>query len=228
MTAPDKSIQEALRQVLTQGVFEIPQGQGFEGTGAPGLYLEHLLGLKTSNVDIPDAAGWEVKFTSGTALLPLFHKDPYPRGQAMRYLIDQWGWIGSNGLQSFRHTICRESDYFEVIDDANDIRIRRKGHDDVSPYWPHNTLITAFSRKLSKLILVRGERSKGRIVKYTSAEFLSDANITRLIRNISRGIVCIDFDAYIKENGTIRNHGTKFRISVDDLAALYQARQRVR
>ena len=56
---------------------EIP-ADGFGGTGAPGLYLEHLLGLTTSNVDVPDAGAWEVKYTSGNALLTLFHKDPYP------------------------------------------------------------------------------------------------------------------------------------------------------
>lgn len=226
MTTPDRRIQETLRRVLAQGEFEIPEGQGFEGTGAPGLYLEHLLGLKTSNADVPDAGAWEVKFTGGSTPLTLFHKEPYPRGQAMRHMINQWGWTGRNGRPSFRHTIWGESDLCEVVDDAGDIRVRRKGHDDLAPYWPHDMIITAFSRKLSKLILVRGEKN-GRVVKYRSAEFLSDAHITRLIRNIARGIVCIDFDAYIQANGAVRNHGTKFRIHVDDLPALYRARQRV-
>ena len=227
MTTPDRRIQDTLKQVLAQCEFEIPQGQGFEGAGAPGLYLEHLLGLKTSNADVPDAGAWEVKFTSGTTPLTLFHKEPYPRGEAIRYIINRWGWTGRNGRPSFRHTIWGESDRCEVVDDAGDIRVRRKGYDDVSPYWPHDTLITAFSRKLSKLILVRGKK-RGRIVWYTSAEFLSDALVTRFIRNIARGVVCIDFDAYIKEGGAVRNHGTKFRIAVEDLSALYRTRHRVR
>ena len=213
--------------MLAQGEFEIPQGQGFEGAGAPGLYLEHLLGLKTSNVDVPDAGAWEVKFTSGTTPPTLFHKEPYPRGEALRYIINRWGWTGRNGRPSFRHTIWGESDRCEVVDDAGDIRVRHKGYDDVSPYWPHDTLITAFSRKLSKLILVRGEK-RGRIVRYMSAELLSDPQVSRLIRNIARGVVCIDFDAYIQESGAVRNHGTKFRIAVEDLSALYRTRLRVR
>ena len=226
MTTPDRRIQDALKQVLAQREYEIPQGQGFEGAGAPGLYLEYLLGLKTSNADVPDAGAWEVKFTSGKAPLTLFHKDPYPRGEAIRYIINRWGWTGRNGRPSFRHTIWGESERCEVVDDAGDIRVRRKGYDDVSPYWPHDTLITAFSRKLSKLILVRGSK-RGRVVQYMSAEFLSDAHVTRFIRNIARGVVCIDFDAYIQEGGAVRNHGTKFRIAVEDLSALYRTRHRV-
>ena len=226
MTTPDRRMQARLKRVLDRGTFEIPTGKGFEGAGAPGLYLEHLLGLTTSNADIPDAAGWEVKFTGDTTPLTLFHKDPYPRGQAMRYIINRWGWIGRNGRPSFRHTIWGESELCEVVNDANDIRVRRKGYDDFSPYWPHDTLITAFSRKLSKLILVRGSK-KGRIVRYDSAEFLSGAQVTRLIHVIERGLMAIDFDAYILESGAVRNHGTKFRIRVNDLPAIYQVRRQV-
>ena len=226
MTTPDRHIQATLRRVLTQRVFEIPQGQGFEGTGAPGLYLEHLLGLKTSNADVPDAGGWEVKFTSGTTPLTLFHKDPYPRGVAMRDIINRWGWTGRNGRPNFRHTIWGESELCVVVNDANDIRVRRKGYDDLSPYWRHDILITSFSRKLSKLILVHGKK-RGRFVVYDSAEFLSDAQVTRLIRFIERGTICIDFDASIKENGAVRNHGTKFRIAIEDLPDLYRTRRRV-
>ncbi len=228
MTLPARNIRERLAEVLAVGEHEIPQ-EGFGGTGAPGLYLEHLLGLRTSNVDVPDAGAWEVKYTSGNALLTLFHKDPYPRGQAIRYIINRWGWIGRNGNQSFRHTICGESERFHVVDDAGSIWVRRTDYDDISPQWTHDDLITAFARKLNKLILVKGSYSRAkRIVRYDSAEFLSDARTTQIIRAIVSGLICIDFDAYIRENGSIRNHGTKFRIKPDDLSRIYSRSQRAR
>lgn len=68
---PDKSLVTRLESVLKQREHEIPLGMGFEGTGAPGLYLEHLLGLKTSNQDIPDAKAWEIKYSSGNSLVTL-------------------------------------------------------------------------------------------------------------------------------------------------------------
>ncbi len=220
MTTPNRQTRQRLEEILLEREFEIPVGQGFGGTGGPGLYLEHLLGLKTSNIDVPDAGAWEVKFSSGNSLVTLFHKEALPRGQAMRYMIQNWGWIGRNGLQSFRHTICGESDQFEVVDDANEIRVRRLDGDDLVPHWPHDVLITAFARKLAKLILVRGTRRGGKVT-YESAEYLSNAKTTQLIKSIVDGTICIDFDAYIRENGSIRNHGTKFRIKIDDLSSIY-------
>ncbi len=227
MRMPTRNIRDRLDELLAVGEYEIPEERGLGGTGAPGLYLEHLLGLKTSNVDVPDAGAWEVKYTSGTAHITLFHKEPFPRrGQAMRYIINRWGWIGRNGRPSFRHTICGETERFHVVDDANAIWVRRTGYDDISPHWPHDELITAFARKLSNLILVRGSYSRAkRIVRYDSAELLSGARTTQFIRLVVNGLVCIDFDAHIRANGSIRNHGTKFRIKPEDLRSIYARHQ---
>lgn len=227
MNLPPQRIQRKLREVLNTREYEIPQGQSFGGTGAPGLYLEHLLDLRTSNVDVPDIAGWELKYTSGNSLITLFHKEAFPRG-TIRYIINKWGWIGKNGRPSFRHTICGRSDRFKVVDDANSIRVRPHNEDDLVPHWPHNELLRAFARKLSHLILVRGSyQRKLRVVRYNSAEYLTNAQITDLIEAIVRGTICIDFDAYIKENNAIRNHGTKFRIKSDDLRTIYTDRMTV-
>ena len=107
--------------------------------------------------------------------------------------------LAENELQSFRHTICGESDRFHVVDDAHSIWVRRTDHDDVSPHWPHDEIVTAFARKLGNLILVRGSYSRARrIVRYDSAELLSGARTTQIIRVIVNGLVCIDFDAYIR------------------------------
>ena len=227
MTTPDRRVTDRLRQVLVTQEHQIPADMGFEGTGAPGLYVAHLLGLTASNADIPDPSGWKVKYSSGNSLVTLFHKDAYPRGDAIRYMINRWGWIGRNGRQSFRHTICGESDRFTVVDEASEIRVRRTGYDDLVPHWPHDVLIDAFSRKLRNLILVHG-RKRGRTVWYDSAEFFSEARSDSLIRAIRTGTICIDFDAFIRESGAIRNHGTKFRAKSEDIAPLYTQRQPLR
>lgn len=229
MTTPTRNIQNRLSGILATREYIIPSGEGFEGTGAPGLYLEHLLGLKTSNEDIPDAGAWEVKFSSGNSLITLFHKDAYPRGRAIRTIINRWGWTGRNGRQSFRHTICGQSDRFEVADDAGEIRVRWIGYDDIVPHWPHDVLLTSFARKLGNLIHVQGTwNRRDRHATYEAAEFLTGARSTQLIRFILSGVICIDFDAYIQESGAIRNHGTKFRIKPKDLPTLYANRRRVR
>ena len=227
MSVPDRKTRGLLRDILDTCEYEIPGGESFEGNGAPGLYLEHLLGLETSNRDVPDAGAWEVKYSSGTGLLTLFHKTPQPRG-SMKRIINRWGWKGKNGRPSFRHTICGVSDRFEVFDEANAIRVRRTGYDDMAPWWHHDDLLTAFARKLGKLILVHGSYTRRtRTVRYESAEYLSEARTTNLVRAIVTGQVCIDFDAYIQESGAVRDHGTKFRIKPDDLRAIYSSRETV-
>ena len=229
MTTPPIGIKSRLSQILETREYLIPTDEGFEGTGAPGLYLERLLGLKTSNADVPDAGGWEVKFSSGDALITLFQKEPYPRerGRMIRSIINRWGWVGQNGQQSFRHTISGQSDLLEVVDDAGEIRVRRLGHDDIVPHWPHDVILTTFARKLGNLIHVRGTK-KGRTVIYESAEFLSQAKVTELIKAIVTGTICIEFNAFIRENGSLRDHGTRFRIRNEDLHRLYANRQHVR
>ena len=228
MTAPQSSIRAQLKDILDTREYEIPRGQGFEGTGAPGLYLEHLLKLKTSNLDIPDAGAWEVKFTSGGALLTLFHKTGDRNGPTVADIIKRWGYIGSNGRPNFRYTICGQTSNYTVSNEEGYIRVRRDGDDSFVPHWSHDALMTAFARKLGNLIHVQGSWSKGtRRVTYKSAEFLSQARTSQLIGLIAGGTICIDFDAYLRESGAVRDHGTKFRIKASDLHTLYTTREAV-
>ena len=84
----------------------IPSVRGYGGTGAPGRVLEELLGVRTGNLDIPDAGQWELKFLSGTSLLTLFHLEAEPKGH-LHNLIRRCSWPDLNGRASFRHTVRR-------------------------------------------------------------------------------------------------------------------------
>lgn len=228
MTTSQSSIRGKLKEILATRGFEIPQGSPFGGTGAPGLYLERLLGLKNSNLDMPDAGRWEVKFTSGSALMTLFHKEADRDGPTMKHVIEAWGYIGKNGRPNFRHTVCGQSDNYIVSDTKNTIRVSRIGNDSIAPFWPHDSLVNAFASKLRNLIHVQGTwNRRTRRVTYHSAEFLSEARTTQLIRLIADGTICIDFDAYLRESGAVRNHGTKFRIKASDLHSLYATREAI-
>ena len=221
-----RAVLARLREVLQQKQHEMPSDMGFEGSGAPGIYLNHLLGLRASNLDTPDADAWASKYTGGSSLVTLFHKDPFPRGAAISYMINSWGWIGRNGQQSFRHTICGESESFAVVDEANEIRVRRIGQDDLVLHWPHDVLVNSLALKLPNLILVHGRR-RGRTVWYESAETFREVRSTGLVRAIVAGTICVDFDAYIQPSGAVRNHGAKFRIKSDNLHRLYTHHERV-
>jgi hypothetical protein len=208
---------------------EMPSGVlRYNGTGAPGNFLEDLLGLTAGNQDIADCVGWEVKFfTPKTNLITLFHKEAEPK-TIMRYMVSKYGWKDKQGRLSFRHTIAGQSDRFKVVDDAGQIIVRPlKGNGPV-PIWTHDTLLNIAGGKLRRLVTVRGRR-QGREVMFDRADLYENFKLTRFIDYLVHGKVCIDFDVREKGPGetVLRNHGTKFRVCPDDLPALYDRHERL-
>lgn len=207
----------------------MPNEPRYNGTGAPGCYLEDLLGLKVGNQDIADVVGWEVKFYNPkTSLITLFHKEPDSK-TVMRYLVTTYGWHDKQGRLSFRHTIKGQSDRFVVVNDAGNIIVRPlDGTDGPVPIWSHDTLLNALGGKLRRLILVGGLRA-GRKVKYESVHCYENLQITRLVNEMAQGTIAIDFDVREAKPGSkgLRNHGTKFRVAPADIGKLYIKNERL-
>lgn len=220
-----------INRILKLGWMDIPPDNAFNGHGAPGDYLEYLLGGKKNNRDSPDLEDWEVKFHGGNSLLTLFHKEPQPRGIA-RLLVHEHGWPDHLERISFRHTLSGKSNRgFYVVNEADRIVVRHDTKDTVVPYWSHNTLLNAAGAKLRRLILVEGEMQSHptRKVIYKSATAYWDFKLTGFFEALVNGLVCIDFDARtVKGAGTaLRNHGTKFRINIANLRTLYEHTKKI-
>lgn len=219
-----------LRGVTERGWIQIPDHPGFRGSGGPGLMLEELIGVDPNNRDGPDTGIWELKYHGGTAPLTLFHLTPQPKG-IMHHVVRGYGWPDAKGRTSFRHTIWGQSPRgFKVVNDISRIIVRNVGPDadpDVlPPYWTHDSLINAFVYKLRRLAVVHGKKKDGK-VKYKTVRLHWEPNISGFIEAIERGIIAIDFDARTTDTGRgLRDHGTKFRIKLDDLKHLYSKSQR--
>ena len=214
-----------LREILQERKYTMPDASPYRGTGAPGIYLEYLLGLDAGNQDIPDAGSWEIKFHGpSTNLITLFHKTPEPK-EIIRYMLNKWGWKDDKGRQSLRHTISGKSDRFRVVNDAGQIIVRPLRGNGPVPIWTHDTLHNIAASKLRRLLLVRGKRS-GQQVEYLRADCFEELQMAELINEIVRGTICIDFDMRATETRAIRDHGTKFRVSPDDVCRLYNRKKR--
>jgi len=227
--SPPKTKKELFNRMLGimhHGIYQMPAK--YQGTGAPGTYLEDLLGLTTGNKDIPDSIGWEVKYyTLKTNLITLFHKEPRPK-DAVRFMVSKWGWKDSKGRKSFRHTIAGKSDRFKVDTDGDQILIHRIGGDGIVPHWTHDDILSAAGAKLRRLMLVLGTR-KGQAVTYMRADCFEDLELTAFIWEVCHGVIKVDFDAREMTPGSksLRNHGTKFRVSPGDMCRLYAKKQRL-
>ncbi len=220
-----------IKTILNMGWIEIPADKSFNGNAAPGDLLEHLLGGKKNNRDSPDLNDWEVKFHGGTALITLFHKEPQPRG-IMKFMVHEHGWPDHLARISFRHTLGGKSDRgFYVANEADRIVVRHNQKDNPVPYWKHDTLLNCLGGKLRRLIVVEGEMQNYpvRRVIYRSATAFWELKQTGFFDALVNGKVFIDFDARTKgEAGTtLRNHGTKFRIRIDDVPFLYEFSQKI-
>ena len=76
-----KELIAQLIEIIRHGEYKMPEKR-YVGTGAPGIFLEDLLGLTTGNKDIPDTLGFELKwYTKQTNLITLFHKEPQPEAR---------------------------------------------------------------------------------------------------------------------------------------------------
>ncbi len=214
--------------VLRHGEYEMPNEPRYRGTGAPGNFLEDILGLTTGNKDIPDSVGWEIKYyTKKTNLITLFHKEPEPKG-VMRYMVKEYGWKDKNGRLSFRHTIAGKSDRFRVDRKEGQIVIRPIKRKGTTPFWTDDAILNSAGAKLRRLLLVEGQRSVQK-VSYYKAYLYETIQLSSFIFEVLRGTVKIDFDAREMKPGSkgLRNHGTKFRVSPDDICRLYAKKERL-
>jgi len=218
-----KTVFKIIREIIQMGAVDIPTE--FKGAGAPGNTLEFLLNVKENNFDSPDLMDWEVKFHGGNALLTLFHKDPQPRG-IMSKVVNTFGWPNENGQISFRHTISGKSERGFFVDNSNNrITVSNIRDLSVEPYWDNNTILNAIGAKLRRLILVHGKVDKEkRQVIYNSATAYWDLDMMNICEAIKNGIIYIDFDARTKggKGTALRNHGTKFRIQIQNIGMIYE------
>ena len=209
----------------------IPAERGFGGTGAPGRLLEHLLDIKANNQDLPDAGKWEVKFSSRQSYLTMFHLEPYPRDPCVvEDLVKSAGWKTKNGLTAFRHTIWGESSRgFKVHADDDMVTVTHDKYPKLVAKWDTDDLMNTAVTKLRNLLLVYGEKREGLTtqVKFNTAHAYARFRFKDFLRGLKDGWICIDFDARTKPNGSIRNHGTKFRIRSKDISRIYKTHSKL-
>lgn len=213
---------------------EIPNRQGYGGSGGPGRILEELLNVDVNNQDLPDAGRWELKYTSSVSYLTLFHKDPLPRRPSViRELVLRCGW-DSDGETSFRHTIWGTSSLgFRVESNEERISVINDKYPDIVPYWEADDLYNSVIPKLRNLILVPGRvrRHDGRRwVTFDFAQINYGFKLSRFMAGLKEGWIAIDFDARTKPSSRgvgIRNHGTKFRVRLQDFGRMYSDTDRI-
>lgn len=208
-----------------------------QGDSGVGETLERLLGLPPTNqVGVPDclyrSIPTEIKAhrNSSAAMQTLFCTEPkrVNRAVSFRELIRAYGYPDEKGQPALRVTVS--------IGHTNPQGLRLEANQGAGTidmvgraskrlwWWTPNQ----FSPKLSRQLLLVGADSLQAESKeeflYRTAVLYTELDTTRFADLVNDGSVSIDLRAYIKLSGTLRNHGTAFRIrDISKLAACYRA-----
>lgn len=193
------------------------------GNTGVGKTLEDLLGIEENNIplaDLHDIAELKAYRKDASSMLTLFTLEPLPKGgDRDRNLLDSFGYSKrdngrSKELHSTVHCEQFNAQGLKLVVELDKIRIvgREKS---IDIYWSIESLEKKFEAKLPALVYVLADRS---IVKgsehfhYNEAYFLDGFNFQRFKEMIEKDVIAVDFRMFYRPNGSVRNHGTGFRV----------------
>lgn len=195
-----------------------------------GYTLEHALGLKETNIPIPDIAGRvELKTTrrDANSLITLFCFNKGVWHIPQREFIKKYGYLDAQNRMALKNTVfythstslglslqINENSTISLIDkEAN-----------ILATWDVFVLVSKLLTKLSRVLFVIADR---KIVNgkeefhYNEALLLSEPQHRNFIDAFKAGKVAIDIRMHLRDNLSVRNRGTGFRIKEMDMVSLY-------
>ena len=210
------------------------------GATGVGHTLEQSLDLKENNLKVPDLGEFELKAIRKHATNPitLFTKEPITfRGSAAKYLVENFGYNTprDGSIKELYITISYEkynSQNFKLeVDEKNKTLFIKKKSEEISQvFWTHEMLENVANKKIKSLILVlANSRNDGfdEEFHYDEAYLLEGFDFHKFLEAIKHGYIKVDLRMHIKKNGSIRNHGTAFRIQQNKLMEIYKTRKRL-
>jgi hypothetical protein len=205
-----------------------------------GKTLEDLLGIKENNIPGPNALGIiELKAIrkNSKSMLTLFTLAPSPP-KINSLLVEKYGYISpARKNKKILHTTVNGLE-FNTIKDEYGFKVEVEKDrvnlihylDGSVAYWLEEDLKEAFERKLKNLLLIKAEsRGKGKDeeFRYNEGYLLNDFSFENFKNLIKEGIILIDIRIGQYPNGKTHDHGTGFRIFLNNLDLCYENKIKV-
>ncbi len=230
-----KEIQNNLEELKNHG-FILSHRKGPTGIGHT---LEQELKLNETNLAIPDIGGRvELKASrkSSGSMVTLFTFNRGVWQVPLKEIIAKYGYIDDKRRQSLYSTV------FHNIDNPQKLNIQiDRSNNKVHLYhnfeillgtWSDYTIVGKFITKLERLIIVFADSkidksTRKEMFHFNEAYFLNEPSPENFINVFESGQIAIDLRMHLKENGTVRNHGTGFRISEKYIPNLYKTKKQI-
>jgi hypothetical protein len=203
-----------------------------------GKTLEDLLEIKENNIplcDIGKIAELKAYRKDATSMLTLFTLEPKPKGgDRDRFLLDNFGYSKRDNkrLKELHSTvICKRYNNQGLKLAVRKDRVSVLGKNRrLNIFWDMEILRQKFNEKLPALIYVLADRKiiNGRENFYfNEAYFLSGFNFDLFKKMVRKDFIVVDFRMYYRPNGSVRNHGTGFRVKINKLYNCFKKKVRL-
>jgi len=229
-----RELQSKLEEIKNKGF--VPSMRG--GTTGIGYTFESLLDIQENNLPIPDIGGRvEIKTIrkDSQSLITLFTFNKGVWRIKQKDFILKYGYVDEKGRNALKNTVfyrkaITQGISLEVDESRNTIHLVDKTERKVLATWDVYVIVGKFMSKLSRLLVVltdRKIRNGKEYFHYNEAFLLTDPSPRSFIQAFKRSLIGIDLRMHLKENGTVRNRGTAFRIREKALIELYENRRKL-
>ena len=193
---------------------------------------EPFLGVAENNLRYSDLGNIELKSRrmKSTSLLTMFTFNYSIWKIEQEELIQQYGYY-KDGRWALYTTVKNKSNkrgfYVKVEQDY-----LRLYHEDglCAIEWQLEGLIDDLKNKLSNVLLVEADNRKvgeNEEFWYKAAHLLTGIIVEKFLEYIKNGTIAVDLRMHINKNGSVRNHGTGFRIGRKYLDSCFNRTERL-
>ena len=198
------------------------------GDTGVGKTLEDLLNIKENNIPLPDIGGVaELKAyrKNATSMLTLFTMEPRPSGgDRDRILLDNFGYSKRNNKRPKELHVtlsCKQynNQGLRLKVEKDKVRVIGKNKR-LNIYWDLKDLQKKFESKLPALIYALADCKKIKEVEhfhFNRVYFLEGFDFEHFKTMVKKDAIVVDFRMFYRPDGSVRNHGTGFRVKINQL-----------
>ncbi len=209
-----------------------------KGDTGIGKTLEDLLKIKENNIPLPDIgeiAELKTCRKNATSMLTLFTLEPQPKGgNRNRILLNNFGYSKrENGRSKELHSSLSCKRYnnqgLKLKVERDKVRVVGRG-ERLNICWNMEDLKRKFETKLPALVyaLADSKEIKGtEHFHFNEAYFLEGFGFARFKNMVKKDAIVVDFRMYYRPNGSVRNHGTGFRVKTRQLYNCFDKRVKI-
>jgi len=229
-----KTLKSKLQQIKKAGFIKTHR----RGDTGIGKTLEDLLGIKENNIPLPDIgeiAELKSYRKNAKSMMTLFTLEPLPKGgDRDRLLLDNFGYSKRDNQRSkeLHSTLsCKRYNNQNLKLSVEKDKIKVKGKSKrLNIFWDIESLRNKFEEKLPALVYVLADTKIIGGVEYfhfNEAYLLEDFDFELFKKRVRADDMVVDFRMYYRPNGSVRNHGTGFRVKIRKIDDCFSKRTKL-